>query len=87
MAATIKRIWGDRELKKILEENRIENPLGNAAETWLASGRVLFGRPGGSSAGCLHGLRGGTARTASQDASGGRRGRKNALTLSDVCVI
>ena len=49
-----RRLWDAYGLiasRKNLEENRIENPLGNAAEMWPASGRVLLGRSGRSSAG------------------------------------
>ena len=82
------RLWDAYGLiasRKNLEENRIENPLGNAAEMWPAAGRVPLRPPGGSSAGRSRGLQDGTARTASQDAPGGRRTRENAFTLSDAC--
>lgn len=73
-----RRLWDAYRLiasRKIIEENRIENPLGNAAEMWLASGRVLLGRSGRSSAGWLHILQDGTARTSSQGTPDGRRAR------------
>ena len=85
-----RRLWDAYGLiasRKNLEENRIENPLGNAAEMWPASGRVLLGRSGRSSAGHSRGLQDGTACTASQGTSDGRRARRNVFTLSDVCGI